>query len=79
MIIILKIILSLFIILGGVVSRTLYRDFKQTETSLYYEESTLADKIKIKAILYFSLVAIVTFCLLLLYYVIVPMKITWGF
>jgi hypothetical protein len=79
MIILLKIILSLFIIIGVIIFKTLYKDFKQTENSLAYEESTIADKIKIKAILYFSLVTIAAFCMLLLYYVIVPMQITWSF
>jgi hypothetical protein len=77
MIIILKIILSLFIILGGVIIRTLYKDFKLTEQTEEYQDSIIADKIKMKSILYFSLIAIASFCLLLLYYVISPMQITW--
>lgn len=55
----------------------LYKDFKLIEKTEEYENSTLADKIKLKAVLYFSLVGICTFCLLLLYFVIVPMQIIW--
>lgn len=78
MIIILKIILSLFIILGGFIVKTLYSDFKLTEKSQEYEDTTIADKIKVKSILYFTLIAICGFCLFLLYYVICPIQIT-GF
>lgn len=77
MIILLKIILSFFIVLGFIVVRTLYKDFKATEKTEDYELTTIADKIKIKFILYTSLIAICSFCLLLLCYVIVPMQITW--
>lgn len=77
MIILLKIILSFFIILGVIVMKTLYKDFKTTEKTEDYENITIADKIKIKSVLYFSLIAICSFCLLLLYYVIAPMQITW--
>lgn len=77
MIIILKIILFLFVILGGFIIKTLYKDFKLTENSEEYDESTVSDKIKIKSLLYFSLIAIFAFCMLLLYYVIAPMQITW--
>lgn len=77
MIIILKIILSIFIIIGGIVIKTLYKDFKQIEGTEQYEEATIADKIKTKSILYFSQISIIGFCLLLLYYVISPMQITW--
>jgi phosphoglycerol transferase MdoB-like AlkP superfamily enzyme len=77
MIILLKIILSFFIVLGVIVIRTLYKDFRTTEKTEEYENITIADKIKIKFILYVSLIAICSFCLLLLYYVIAPMQITW--
>jgi len=77
MIIILKIVLALFIALGWFIGKTLYKDFKQTEKSQEYEESTVADKIKIKFMLYFSLISIISFCLLLLYFVVSPMQITW--
>lgn len=77
MLIILKIILSLFIILGSFVIKILYKDFKLTEKSIEYDESTNAEKIKLKFILSFSLIAIFSFCLLLLYYVISPMQIIW--
>jgi hypothetical protein len=79
MIILLKIILSLFIIMGVIIARTIYKDFKITKTTQDYEDSILADKIKIKAILYSSIIAICVFCLLLLYYVITPMQITAWF
>jgi len=77
MLIILKIILSLFIILGGFIIKILCKDFKLTEKSAEYDESTIAEKIKLKLILSFSLIAIFSFCLLLLYYVISPMQIVW--
>jgi len=77
MIILLKIILSLFIVLGFIVIRTLYKDFRATEKTEEYENVTIADKIKIKFILYVSLIAICSFCLLLLYYIIAPMQINW--
>jgi len=77
MIIILKVILVLFILLGAYIMKMLYKDFKLIEKTEEYENSTLADKIKLKAVLYFSLVGICTFCLLLLYFVIVPMQIIW--
>lgn len=77
MIIILKIILSLFIILGGYIAKILYKDFRLTEKTVEYEDTTIADKIKIKSILYFSLITICAFCLLLLYFVVAPMQITW--
>lgn len=76
MVIILKIILSLFILVGFVVAKTLYKDFKETEKTQDYEDIIIADKIKMKIILYFSLITIISFCLLLLYYVIVPIQIT---
>jgi hypothetical protein len=77
MIIILKIILSLFLILGGFIIKTLYKDFKLTEKTEGYEDLIIADKIKMKSILYFSIIAIFSFCLLLLYFVIVPMSLAW--
>jgi len=77
MIIILKIILTLFIAFGWFIGKTLYQDLKQTEKTPEYEESTVADKIKIKSMLYFSLITIIAFCLLLLYFVVSPMQITW--
>jgi heme/copper-type cytochrome/quinol oxidase subunit 2 len=77
MIILLKIILSLFIVLGVIVIKTLYKDFRTTEKTEEYENVTIADKIKIKFILYISLIAICSFCLFLLYYVIAPMQINW--
>ena len=76
MIIILKIILSLFIIMDIYVAKVLYKDFKITESTVEYEDSTVMDKIKLKAVLYTSLVGVITFCLVLLYYVVVPMQIS---
>lgn len=75
MIIILKIILGLLILVGFYVAKVLYKDFKFVEKSDDYEESTVADRIKIKFILYFSLISIFAFCLLLLYFVIMPLYI----
>ena len=77
MIIILKIILSAMIFAGGYVFKTFFSDFRLTQKTEDYEESTLIDKLKIKAIFYFSLVCIFSFCLFLLYFVISPMQITW--
>jgi hypothetical protein len=76
MIILLKIILSLIIILGGFIIKNLYKDFKLTEKTVEYEDSTIIDKIKVKIMLYFSIIAIFIFCLLLLFYVISPMQLT---
>lgn len=76
MIVILKIILSLFVVLGIFIAKTLYKDFRLTEKTSDYEDSTVIDKIKIKFMLYFSLIAICTFCSLLVYYIIIPMQIT---
>jgi type III secretory pathway component EscV len=75
MIVILKIILGLFALLGGVVIQTLYKDFKNTEKTSQYDELSVADKIKIKTVLYISMTAIVAFCLLLVYFIIVPVQI----
>ena len=58
------------------VAKVLYKDFKITESTVEYEDSTVMDKIKLKAVLYTSLVGVITFCLVLLYYVVVPMQIS---
>lgn len=80
MIVLLKIILSLFIVLGIFIANMFYKDFKSIEKTQEYEESMLADKIKVQSVLYFSMIAICGFCLLLLYYVIIPIQITpWNF
>ena len=67
----------MFIAFGWFIGKTLYQDLKQTEKTPEYEESTVADKIKIKSMLYFSLIAIIAFCLLFLYYVVSPLTIIW--
>lgn len=77
MIIILKIILAFIIILGISVIKALYKDFKTTTNSIAYEDATVIDKLKIKSILYFSIIGTLTFCLLMLYYVVAPMTIMW--
>ena len=76
MIILLKIILAIFILIGGIVFKTLYKDYKLMKKTQQFEDSTIADRIKIQSILFFSLTTIFVFCLLLLYYVIYPMQIT---
>jgi hypothetical protein len=75
MIIILKIILFLFATLDVYVMKFLYQDFKQTEKTLDYEESRVVDKVKMKLLLYFTLIALFSFFAFMVYYIIIPMQI----
>ena len=75
MIIILKIILSLLLLAIAYLVRMFYNDFKTTIKTPEYEENILIDRIKISSLFYFGIISMISFCILLLYYVIIPMKI----
>lgn len=63
--------------LDFLVVKTLYRDYKTTAKSQEFEESSVADRLKIKLLFNFSIGALFIFFLLLLYYVIAPMQMGW--
>lgn len=75
MIILLKIILGLMIIVDFFVSRILFIDFINTIKTKAFEEATVANKIKVKIIFYFTYLALIVFALLLIIYIISPLQI----
>jgi len=75
MVVLLKIILGLFLLLDIVISRILFLDFKRTIKSSNYEESSIAERIKLKFIFYFTFIALITFSLLVGFFVIIPITI----
>jgi len=75
MIVLLKIILGLFLLLDIVVSRILFLDFRRTIKSGNYEESSVAERIKLKFIFYFTFIALISFGLLMGFFVIIPITV----
>ncbi len=77
MIIILKVILTLFFAFGIFVMINLYKDFKFNEKTDDYDQLTIAERIKVKLILYISLISIFSLCVFLLYFILVPIQLMW--
>ena len=75
--ILLKIILSLFIVLNFFVAQHLYKDLKNLKKSKGYENTTLLERFKVRFIFYFILICQISLAVILGYFVIIPMTLGW--
>lgn len=75
MIVLLKVILSLFLIFSILVAKFFLKDYKTTIKTQQFEEGSLISKIKLKFIFYFLLLTTISFMSLIVFYLISPLKI----
>jgi len=75
MIILLKIILSIFLGLLFFVGRYMYLDLKNTKKTSGYDESSIWQRFVVSLVFYVILAALLTLCVFLGYFLIMPISI----